>query len=359
MAKWIPAAKLGLGYGLSRLRRLIDLVGPSFAKEIFFTARQFTAAEALAMGLVNRVVPVAELEDYVGDYAKRIAENAPLTVNAVKRIVAEAMKDPDERDEALCERLVAECFASDDYVGWLPAAALLFSESTGRIVLTCAEQDGAALEQALGQHGLIALGRTIEQPDLRVSHGNDSVLSLSLAQLRAARKEALEEVTYPDFFGRETRGGRSVWVSTELKAPTSDVYTFMRNQRDHFSNGKWIENVNDMEILGQARARAERLVQRSELVRAAEKRARQTVEQAEAEARRMRLEAEDYCDQKLGSFEIVLERTMRMVAAGRQKLQLRSSRYEEGAEGEEPPPAAPQLAQVPDGNGGLFDQDRS
>ncbi len=112
----VPAAKLGLGYGLSRLRRLIDLVGPSFAKEIFFTARQFTAAEALTMGLVNRVVAVAELEAYVTDYAKRIAENAPLTVNAVKRIVAEAMKDPDERDQALCDRLVAECFASQDYI---------------------------------------------------------------------------------------------------------------------------------------------------------------------------------------------------------------------------------------------------
>jgi cell division septum initiation protein DivIVA len=112
--------------------------------------------------------------------------------------------------------------------------------------------------------------------------------------------------------------------------------------------------VEGEEILGQARARAERLVQRSELVRAAEKRARQTVETAEAEARRMRLEAEDYCDQKLGSFEIVLERTMRMVAAGRQKLQLRSARYEEGeANGEE------RLSPVADGNGGLFDQDRS
>lgn len=112
----IPAAKLGLGYGLSRLRRLIDLVGPSFTKEIFFTARQFSAAEALTMGLVNRVVPVAELEAYVTGYARRIAENAPLTVNAVKRIVAEAMKDPGERDIALCERLVAECFASQDYI---------------------------------------------------------------------------------------------------------------------------------------------------------------------------------------------------------------------------------------------------
>ena len=110
------------------------------------------------------------------------------------------------------------------------------------------------------------------------------------------------------------------------------------------------------EILGQARARAERLVQRSELVRAAEQRARQVVETAEAEARRMRLEAEDYCDQKLGSFEIVLERTMRLVAAGREKLQLRSAEYEgegEGrADGERP-------GSLADANGSLFDQDRS
>jgi enoyl-CoA hydratase/carnithine racemase len=112
----VPAAKLGLGYGLSRLRRLIDLVGPSFAKEIFFTARQFSAAEAAAMGLINRAVPVGELETYVKDYAHRIAENAPLTVTSIKRIVAEAMKDPAERDVALCDRLVSECFASQDYI---------------------------------------------------------------------------------------------------------------------------------------------------------------------------------------------------------------------------------------------------
>lgn len=111
----IPAAKLGLGYGLTRLRRLINLVGPSFTKEIFFTARQFTAQEAAAMGLVNRVVGRDQLEAYVQDYAARISENAPLTVKAIKRITAEAMKDPGRRDEALCDRLVAECFASEDY----------------------------------------------------------------------------------------------------------------------------------------------------------------------------------------------------------------------------------------------------
>ena len=75
------------------------------------------------------------------------------------------------------------------------------------------------------------------------------------------------------------------------------------------------------DILDQARARAERMVQRTEVVKAADNRARQIVEKAEDQARRMRLECEDFCDQKLASFEIVLERTMKMVAAGRTKLQ--------------------------------------
>ena len=112
----IPAAKLGLGYGLEGVRRLVEIVGPSFAKEIFFTARQFTAQEALQMGLVNRILPPAELESYVRGYADTIAANAPLTVNSVKRIVGEALKDPEERDSALCARLVKECFDSQDYV---------------------------------------------------------------------------------------------------------------------------------------------------------------------------------------------------------------------------------------------------
>jgi enoyl-CoA hydratase len=111
----IPAAKLGLGYGYSRVRRLLDVIGPAYAKEIFFTARQFTAEEARIMGLVNRVVPQAELEAYVTDYARQIAANAPLTVASIKRIVGEALKDPGERDIALCERLVRQCFDSEDY----------------------------------------------------------------------------------------------------------------------------------------------------------------------------------------------------------------------------------------------------
>jgi enoyl-CoA hydratase/carnithine racemase len=112
----VPAAKLGLGYGFKGIKKLVDVVGPSFAKEIFFTARQFTAPEALAMGLVNRVLPEAELEKYVKDYADTISGNAPLTVNSVKYIVGEAVKDGSERNLQKCADLVTQCFASKDYI---------------------------------------------------------------------------------------------------------------------------------------------------------------------------------------------------------------------------------------------------
>jgi len=112
----VPAARLGLGYAFPGIKRLADVVGPSFAKEIFYTARQFDAAEALHMGLVNRVRPVAEVETYVRDYAARIAENAPLTIGAVKLCVAEWAKDPGKRDLAACQAAVDACFASEDYV---------------------------------------------------------------------------------------------------------------------------------------------------------------------------------------------------------------------------------------------------
>jgi enoyl-CoA hydratase/carnithine racemase len=111
----IPAAQLGLGYGYPGIKRLCDLVGPAFAKEIFFTARQFDAEEARVMGLVNRVVPQADLESYVKSYADTIAANAPLTIDAVKYIVGQAVKDESQRDLARAAEMVKKCFASKDY----------------------------------------------------------------------------------------------------------------------------------------------------------------------------------------------------------------------------------------------------
>ena len=112
----VPAAKLGLGYDYPGLKRLIDVVGPSFTKEIFFTARQFDATEAKDMGFANRIVPEEEIEAYVRNYAETIAANAPLTVNSIKFIVGEAMKDESKRDLKRCSELVAQCFASNDYI---------------------------------------------------------------------------------------------------------------------------------------------------------------------------------------------------------------------------------------------------
>lgn len=74
------------------------------------------------------------------------------------------------------------------------------------------------------------------------------------------------------------------------------------------------------EILDAASAKAESMVQRTEVVKAAEQRAKRIVEAAEDEARRLRHESEDFCDQRLAQFEIVLDRTMKMVHAGREKL---------------------------------------
>jgi len=112
----VPAAKLGVGYRFTGIRRLAEVVGPQFTAEIFYTGRQFTAQEALQMGLVNRLLPAAELEKYVMDYAATLAGNAPLTLAAVKRCLIELRKDPVDRDLDLCQKMVEDCFASEDYV---------------------------------------------------------------------------------------------------------------------------------------------------------------------------------------------------------------------------------------------------
>jgi enoyl-CoA hydratase len=111
----IPAAKLGLGYAYEGINKLVGVVGPAFAREIFYTARQFTAEEALQMGLINRLVPADELEGYVKNYCDTIAANAPLTIRAAKQITREVLKDESQRDMALCQRVVDQCFASEDY----------------------------------------------------------------------------------------------------------------------------------------------------------------------------------------------------------------------------------------------------
>jgi enoyl-CoA hydratase/carnithine racemase len=109
----IPAARLGVGYGVHGTNRLVATVGHAAAREIMFSGRRYSAQEALAMGLVNRVLPAAELDDYVRRLALELAANAPLSIAASKHIinaVIEAQGDFTKDDE-----LTARCMQSEDY----------------------------------------------------------------------------------------------------------------------------------------------------------------------------------------------------------------------------------------------------
>jgi enoyl-CoA hydratase/carnithine racemase len=111
----IPAARLGLGYAFGGIKKLTHIVGPTMAAEVMLTARKFSADEALAMGLVNRVVPADQVLATVTELASTIAANAPLTVRAAKAAVKETFKDPERQDHERIDALVEACFLSDDY----------------------------------------------------------------------------------------------------------------------------------------------------------------------------------------------------------------------------------------------------
>lgn len=111
----VPAARLGVAYLPEALRQLVELVGPSAAKDIMYSARQFGAQEAFRLGLVNQVVSAAELESCVESYAQTIAGNAPLTIVAARTTIEDILKDPARRDPAACARAMAACFGSEDY----------------------------------------------------------------------------------------------------------------------------------------------------------------------------------------------------------------------------------------------------
>ncbi len=112
----IPAAKLGLGYGYYGVARLSRLVGISRAMEMFYTARQFPAQEAYEMGLINRVVPVEELEGVVDETTAMICANAPMTIAAIKASAIEIGKSPEQPDHAKLDAMVQACFESEDYI---------------------------------------------------------------------------------------------------------------------------------------------------------------------------------------------------------------------------------------------------
>jgi enoyl-CoA hydratase len=111
----IPAAKLSIAYAPESVKRLIDLVGPAHARMILYTARRIDSAEAERIGLINKMVEDQELNEYVLDLARTIADNAPLSVAASKLTINEMLKDESKRDTAAMARMMQTCFDSADY----------------------------------------------------------------------------------------------------------------------------------------------------------------------------------------------------------------------------------------------------
>lgn len=111
----IPAARLGIAYGFDMVQKLVQLVGPAHARMMLYTGQRIDAAEAQRIGLVNRVVADEELSDAVLEIARTLADNAPLSLLAMKRGVSESLRAPQERDMPALEAAIAACFDSQDY----------------------------------------------------------------------------------------------------------------------------------------------------------------------------------------------------------------------------------------------------
>jgi enoyl-CoA hydratase len=111
----IPAAKLGIAYGYDGLKHLVSLVGPSWARLLMFTGMRIDSAEAVRIGLVDRVVPDSELWNATTEIAHTISGNAPLAIQAAKITIAQVLKDADRRDMDAIKAIGDACMDSDDF----------------------------------------------------------------------------------------------------------------------------------------------------------------------------------------------------------------------------------------------------
>ena len=111
----IPAAHRGVAYALDGLKQLVDVVGPSVAKDIMFSARRLHADEALRVGLVNRVVAPEELEAVTVEYAETLAANAPLSIRASKFFINQLGLEATQRNEARMSTMQREAAESEDF----------------------------------------------------------------------------------------------------------------------------------------------------------------------------------------------------------------------------------------------------
>lgn len=111
----MPAARLGLGYAFDGMRRFVDVIGPANTADLFASARIFGAHEAQRMGFVSQVHPSHELDTKTSEYLEMICQNAPLTIQAAKMAITQALRDPQDRELDAMQKAIEFCYESDDY----------------------------------------------------------------------------------------------------------------------------------------------------------------------------------------------------------------------------------------------------
>jgi enoyl-CoA hydratase/carnithine racemase len=111
----VPAARLGLGYGFSNIRMMINKIGTAAVADILISARILDAADGERSGVIHRAWPRESFEAEIKAYLETVAANAPLTLAAIKRSLVELSKPEAEQDADAVDALVARCFDSADY----------------------------------------------------------------------------------------------------------------------------------------------------------------------------------------------------------------------------------------------------
>jgi enoyl-CoA hydratase/carnithine racemase len=111
----ITSAKIGICNSFENIKRLVDLVGPSKAKDILFTGKLLSAQEALSIGLVDYVVPHGEIELFTNELAKRIVQNAPLSILGAKKTINMLSRNPNLNEVEDEFHISKKCFLSEDF----------------------------------------------------------------------------------------------------------------------------------------------------------------------------------------------------------------------------------------------------
>ncbi|MEK3953429.1 MULTISPECIES: enoyl-CoA hydratase/isomerase family protein [Psychrobacillus] len=110
----ITAANIGIIYNLVSTKRLVNLIGPTKAKELLYTAKLITAEEGKEIGLVDYIYPLGEIEEKCFEFARQIIRKSSVANNGIKQVI-QAIIDGDNEETEEIEKLILESFSSDDY----------------------------------------------------------------------------------------------------------------------------------------------------------------------------------------------------------------------------------------------------